>query len=333
MQRSERDNQLKWDGRTPGFYEVYYLKLNDPAAGIAVWLRYTLLVPLQGDPIAEVWGFFFDRNRPAENMALKASYPWREARVDRDPFCFAVGQAMLMHSGAHGELTGEGRRLRWDLHWEPNPSTVYLLPFQWMYEGPFPRTKVLSPNFDIRFDGILEVDGRSYSLKGAPGQQAHLWGTRYAERWVWGHCNAFTEDPEAVFEGLSAQVRLGPMLLPTLTLFVLRLGGRMVFLNGLSAMLWNRSRAEVGIWYFSGRGGGLNIWGIAKIPMEHLVGAIYTDPDGSQRWCHNTKVGDLVLVVLPPREHGRRMTTFTAEGTCALEWVGRTRDPRVRIWV
>lgn len=333
MRLSEQDNQLRWDGRKPGFYEVYYLKVNDPRVGIAAWLRYTLLAPQRGDPVAEIWGFFFHRNQPAENAGLKATYPWSETRVEQIPFRFATRSAELTHAEARGELVGGGRRLRWDLRWEPNAATVRLLPFRWMYEGPFPRTKVLSPNFDIRLSGFLEVDDRVYPLAGAPGQQAHLWGTRHAARWVWGHCNAFVEDAEAVFEGLSAQIQLGPLPLPMLTLFVLRLDGRMIFMNGLSAMIRNRSQAEIGVWRFAGQGPGIRIQGEASTSLEHLVGAIYTDPDGSRRWCHNTKVGDLRLTIHQRSEGGWHRKELTAPGTCALEWVGRTQDPRVRIWV
>ncbi|MCS7287409.1 MAG: tocopherol cyclase family protein [Anaerolineae bacterium] len=333
MLASEKDNRLRWDGSTPGFYEVYYIKANEPAQGIALWLRYTLLAPIQGRPVAEVWGFFFDRNNPEKNLALKATYPWSEARAEPSPFRFAIGPSTLTHASAQGEIVKEGQRLRWDLHWDPNPTTVYLLPFQWMYKGPFPRTKVLSPNFNIRLNGVLEVNEQRYLLEKAPGQQAHLWGARHAERWIWGHCNVFAGDAPLVWEGLSAQVALGPIRLPMLTLFVLQMEDQMFFLNGLGSLVRNRSRGEVGTWWFIGRGPGIQLSGEAKVALEHIVGAIYTDPDGSQRWCHNTKVGDLTLTVKRLVGRGWQSTTFTALGTCALEWVGRTQDPRVKVWV
>jgi hypothetical protein len=37
-------NALRWDGG-PGHYEVHYVTLTDPASGIGVWVRYTLLAP------------------------------------------------------------------------------------------------------------------------------------------------------------------------------------------------------------------------------------------------------------------------------------------------
>ena len=36
---------LRWDGK-PGHYEVYYLSATDPASGIGLWIRYTMVAPL-----------------------------------------------------------------------------------------------------------------------------------------------------------------------------------------------------------------------------------------------------------------------------------------------
>lgn len=334
MTPSERDNLLVWDGRTRGHYEVYYLKFNDLAAGVACWLRYTLLAPLQAEPVAELWGIFFDRTEPAHNLALKATHPWSEAAVSQEPFRFQIGAAVLEHARAQGELRWGNQVLQWDLHWEPNPTSLRHLPFGWMYQGPFPKTKVLSPNFDIRISGTLEVNGRQYPLHDVPGQQSHLWGTKHADEWVWGHCNAFAEEDTAVFEGLSARVRAGPVVSPPLTLFCLRFRGRLYLLNGPLQLLTNRSTAEIGVWHFAGQGRSIRIEGRAKCAIEHLVGVEYTDPDGEKRWCHNTKVGDLRLTVFKQADKTwGLMQTLTAQRNCALEWVGQVREPRVAIWV
>lgn len=334
MTPAERDNLLIWDGETRGHYEVYYLKLNDPEAEVACWLRYTLSAPLRGEPVAELWGIFFNRNEPARNLALKAACPWSEATGSRDSFRFQIGAAVLEHARAQGELWRGDQVLRWDLRWEPNTTSLRHLPFEWMYRSPFPKTKVLSPNFDIRVSGALEVNGRSYRLQDALGQQSHLWGTRHAEEWVWGHCNAFEEDETAVFEGLSARVRIGPLLLPPLTLFCLQSRGRLYLLNGPWQLLTNRSSAGVGMWRFAGRGSGIRIEGEARCAIEHVVGAEYTDPDGGKRWCHNTKVGDLDLTIFERKGRTwRKVQTLTSCGTCAIEWVERTRDARVSPWI
>ena len=41
-------NRMVWDGR-PGHYEVYYLTLNVPEAKLGLWIRYTMVAPLNGE--------------------------------------------------------------------------------------------------------------------------------------------------------------------------------------------------------------------------------------------------------------------------------------------
>ncbi|HEC35881.1 MAG TPA: hypothetical protein ENI39_05035, partial [Anaerolineae bacterium] len=206
MTVSERDNVTRWDGRRRGFYEVYYLKVNDLVSGTALWVRYTLLAPQRehGGPVAELWAIFFDRNDPARNLALKRTYPAVRATIGRDPFCFRVGEAVLRHHRAGGGLADEAGSITWDLAWEPSRETFYHLPRPALYQGGFPKTKVLAPNLSVRMQGAYSVNGVTYHLENAPGHQAHLWGTRQGRRWTWGNCSAFVEDPTAVFEGLSA---------------------------------------------------------------------------------------------------------------------------------
>ena len=47
-------NALRWDGG-PGHYEVWYVTLTDPESGIGVWIRHTLLAPLDAPAEAALW--------------------------------------------------------------------------------------------------------------------------------------------------------------------------------------------------------------------------------------------------------------------------------------
>ena len=48
---------MRWDG-SAGHYEVWYLTLTDPAGGVGVWIRLTMVAPLAGeaDVLAVVLG-------------------------------------------------------------------------------------------------------------------------------------------------------------------------------------------------------------------------------------------------------------------------------------
>ena len=47
------------------------------------------------------------------------------------------------------------------------------------------------PHADVAVDGHGGFGGRELTLDGARGGQAHLWGSKHANRWAWVHCNDF----------------------------------------------------------------------------------------------------------------------------------------------
>jgi len=336
LTQAERDNVTRWDGERRGFYEVYYLKVNHVPSDTALWARYTLLAPQEGmgEPVAELWAIFFDRNDPTRNLALKRTYPLARAAIARDHFEFRVGEAVITHRSAVGGLAGEAGTLTWDLAWEPCTETFYHFPRPSMYGEGFPKAKALSPNLAVRMRGSYTVNGVTYRLADAPGHQSHLWGVKQGLRWTWANCNAFVEDPTAVFEGLSAQIKLGPVPSPALTIYGFRYQGQWYVYNSIRNWLTNRSRSQVGAWEIEARGQEKRFVGHIRSRLENLVGVEYTDTDGSKLWCHNAKVGDMTLEVY--QREGRRwahVDTLTSQGTTAVEWVMREKYAGVEIRV
>lgn len=326
-------NQPRWRGQR-GFYEVYFIKLNLPAQARALWLRYTLLAPRVGDPVAELWGFYFDHSNPERNWGAKQTYPaahtnWRGGKLPLQ--LDAINR--LHHTGATGSLTSAGESLCWELSWTPPLWAVGLFPARWMYRAPFPRTKYLSPGWDLRIEGTVTVHGETLTVSDAPSQQAHLWGTQYAEEWVWAHCNAFTERDDAVFEALHATTRLGGRPL-AMGMLCLKLGNRFYSLRRLRACLRMESRSEVGRWHFAGEESEFRIEGEVEADTSHFLGARYTDPSGDLRWCHNTKIGSLRLRLLTREGNEWRLDQeLSTPNTCAAEWVSRQQDTHIARWV
>ena len=81
-------NALRWDGK-PGHYEVYYLSFTDPASGVGLWIRYTMVAPLAGageEATCSLWLMAMD---PAggENglVGRKRSWPVAELHAEREP--------------------------------------------------------------------------------------------------------------------------------------------------------------------------------------------------------------------------------------------------------
>jgi hypothetical protein len=339
---SEQDNLTRWDGVRRGFYEVYFLKLNDRASRTALWVRYTLLIPI--DPArpaeASLWGIFFDAADPARNLAVKSTVhledPAAAVTLGRHGFRVTLAGAELTHGHANGAIDGAAGPLRWDLHWDPPDEPVRLFPAASWYEGRFPKTKYTSPAFAVRFRGRVESAGRTITLDGAPGQQSHLWGVKHAERWTWAHCNDFDGAPAAAFEGLTARIRLAPgVASPPLTALRFHWGGETFVFNQPLDMVWrNRSRDRLGHWEFMATAQDVRFAGAVTARIEDVVGVGYTDPDGETLVCHNTKVADAHVQVL--RRRGGAWAPeahLVASGTVALETVTREGDPRVPVRV
>ena len=340
-------NLPRWHGQSP-FYEVYFLKLNakrsvqDEAIDAwgtsrpsALWIRYTLTAPARASPIGEVWAFIFCADAPARSRGAKWAAPISTVRWCKG-FPIRIGDAgELTHTTASGSLIVDGQPLQWALQWEPGDSAVGLFPMRWMYRTRFPRTKYVSPHWNVRVSGTLSWGEHCWQVREAPAQQAHIWGTRYAERWIWTHCNAFDKAPDAVFEGLEVQVRFGRWLTPPLRMLYLRTAETCFFTHRWRTLVPQQNVAQqVGSWRFEAIEGDWRLVGECHAHPDQILGACYTDPDGSHRWCHNTKIGRATLQLAKwSGDHWQIVLSLQARDTCAIEWVEPVPDARIERWV
>jgi hypothetical protein len=332
--QQEQDNMVRWQKGMRPFYEVYYLKLNFASRRKALWLRYTLLSPQRGlgPPTAAVWAMAYDFADPAKNFALKEIVSIDRAVIDREIFYFQILENAIYNSGARGGLSSGGHEVQWDLQFihaeesfRPFPASFYFLPF--------PKTKMLAPNWSIQVEGEVVIDGEKFLLQACPASQAHFWGSRHAERWAWGHCNAFQEDGAAVFESLTSPFRLSKKRARPLTLMALRRGsGEEIKVNRLSQLLFNESRYQVGSWELQGYRGHYCLKAAIRADPALFLGLTYTDTDGSKLYCYHTELADF-SVELSELRGGKYqiLQTLTAASAGAFEVVERTPLPGIEI--
>lgn len=333
LSHSEKDNLTRWKEGKRGFHEVYYLKWNDPKEEVATWIRYTLLAPLNRNPELSVWAIFFDSRNPNNNRAIKKTYSVRESRIERDFFYFSAGPSAIFQRGARGELKDEKSRFSWEIKFkEENSISLKHFPLP-LYWGEFPKTKFLAPHLATTLSGEFQIDDRQFKLSQVPAHQAHLWGTEQANSWVWGNCNSFSEDPNFCFEGLSAQVKVGKRLTPPMTLLFFYWEGKMYRFNSPRQWFSNQSQNSLDRWHFEAGSRNLRFVGDFFARTENMVGVRYEDPQGGERFCHNTKIADLKIQIL--RRQGSNwnsIKTVTASKTAAFEMVQPTPDKRVKFF-
>ena len=171
-------NALRWQGQA-GHYEVYYLTATDPRTGVGIWIRYTMLAPLQdvGEPATcSLWFSAMDPDDQRHDRWRKATFAIDRMRAPSDPFELRIGDALLTDERHGGRV--RGRRL--------GPAWT---PAQRAYEHVHPalarlgvaKTVLVLPHADLLGRRIGDDRGRAPGAVGdARSGQAHLWGSKHA---------------------------------------------------------------------------------------------------------------------------------------------------------
>lgn len=326
-------NKIRWDGKKNPFYEIYYLKLVDPNQGWSFWARYTLLIP-KGEREkgqASLWAIFSTLSSEAGSIALKKSYPL----LSLDPFhsdhFIQLGDNFLSLGSAHGAVVDSDHHIQWDFQFEDPSQSACLYPHQFLYSFPLPKTKFLEPRVSTRISGRLVVDNQLFKLEGHPAHQAHIWGTEYAQRWVWGNCNGFEEDETAIFEGLTAEIAVGPFKSPPMSLFYFFFEGREYRANKMTQWFSNRSDYDLCEWRLMAVCGDMKFDGRVTRDVSQIIGVEYLGPRGERRYCHNTMMGTMELnIYKKEKKRWNLYKTLTAKKSCAFETVESKPDPRVK---
>ena len=330
---NEADNVRRWDGAAPGHYEVWYLTCNHVASNTGFWIRYTLESPLpgHGEPYAQLWFAHFDGNDSSRTFAINRKFPIETMLACAAPFEIAIGDSVVRHDAMRGHLAGDGHEASWDLEWSPGEHAHRHLPDVMYRRGGLGETTVLSPSVNTSISGAISVDGRTLDFAADPGAQTHLWGTKHAHSWAWGHCNGFQGQREAAFEALTVRLERGGRVLPPLTIFTLYVDGNVHRFNQFRHTLLTRSDYGTASYRFRGRNLTTRIEGEFSCRPEDMVVAPYVDPDGAPSWCANTEVADLRVTVYERSGLGRwrESIRLIAPKRGHFEVGGRERDPAI----
>lgn len=296
-------NALRWDG-TPGHYEVHYLTTTDPATGIGVWIRFTMLAPgpagagghgAPGEPSCSLWLMATPPEGPA--LARKASFPIDRLVAQDDPFALRIDDAELTERGTRGAIDD----VSWDLSWAAGGGAAeHVHPL--LARLRIAKTVLTLPQPDVALRGTVALPTGTLTLDGSHGAQAHLWGSKHSLRWTWAHCGDFeTADgvpaPDTFLDGVSVVVpRFGREIGPS-TPVVGRLFGRDLRAIAPLRVLRARSRFSLTSWGFEVRDRRLRVEGEVDAPPASLVGVTYTDPDGEPAYCYNSEAASMRLSV------------------------------------
>ena len=331
---------VRWNPSNPrGAVESWFLKANDPAdPKRAFWLKFTLLVAPEAErrtrpPLAEVWAIRFDGDKL--HRAGKGTFLASESTLGSDAFDVRVGPCQLGPGTVRGEVGEGASRLSFDLTFEYGPEggqvPMFGFPHTWMYEGGWPKSKLYTSCPRTRFRGRVTAGDEVWEIKDWIGMLGHNWGRAHAPAYHWVQCAMFAGDDgaeDAVFEGYSGKIPLGPFLSPWLSGGTLRFRGEEIALNRLGGLLGNRVEAGLYHWSCVLKGGPWRVVCRVEAPRQDFVGLRYFNPDGTENHCLNSKIATLTLEL---EQGGKRVANLRGERSCAYEILTRRHDHGVTV--
>jgi hypothetical protein len=303
-----------------GMYESFYLRAVAAEEPVGVWFRYTVHKRPGQSPQGSLWCTVFDASAGSPFMHKCTT---EELTVPPGGWIEIGGDSRLGPNGAEG-VCGEAR---WSLRFTGEEPELRHLKQAWLYRAPLPRTKLTSPCPSTRFEGTVELPGRTLQLDGWRGMVGHNWGSEHAERWIWLHGVGFQEDKAAWLDVALGRVLVAGRLTPWLASGAISLDGRCTRLGGLGArglrVAESASRCTLSL---PGEGG-LTVEAHVDTPVGAAAGWRYADPDGGEHDVVNCSVAKLALNVRPRTKKGtsgEAATTLHTDHGAAYELGMRT---------
>lgn len=299
-----------------GFFEIWFGSIVHPQERRALWVRYTAFRPNRNvssyQPMALLWGAYFDRERPSEFRRQIQSWPLEALRFDGDALTLPAGE--LRPDRLRGELPGLG----WDLAIEHRFAPDGHAP-GWLEALPMVKTRsaIVSPFGAV--SGSVRIDGHERSLDGASCVLTHIWGTERVRKLFWCFVPSF--DPPHEEWGLDFVSVKADRVAPWLTMAFLRQGDRLVSDHRLVTML--RGRCEPSYPSFSGSCGlgEQRLFVDARADPGQAASYLYPDPNGSPRYIVQSDVGSVRCRVQRRGEADLELISSTA----AVEFHGVER--------
>ena len=330
----------------PGHVESYFLRANDPTRPRALWLKATILAPLDGPPVAETWLIWFDgeanrtfaakRTLPLDAAMFRATSAGADVRI-------ADWALRLGDDGAgKGSLDSTQGTATFELGWRRAESAVAaplsIFPWRVLREGPFPKSKLLTPEPYLVFSGSLSVplqsgtlgERETVTLDGWIGMQGHNWGKEHAFEYAWGQClfPAAGGEPAAMVEAFTGRVRVAGQTSPRLSAAIVRRGEREYRFDRVFDFWKQEAHVTSTRWTLRLAGPDAELRLRMDATTRPFACLGYESPDHTLAYCFNSKLAEVLLEVQPRGESA--ITCRSAHGG-ALELLRRERDSRLTV--
>ncbi len=279
-----------------GHYESWFVRANHPTRPLALWIRYTLFRAADARPaLGEVWAIWFDGEQQ-RTVAAKQEFPLSDCRFATDSMAVNAGDNQLRPGQLSGQLQHREQSLQWDLYYDDGEDTLLFLP-ESFYRRPLPKAKSLVSRPMIRLHGALNVNGETIRLDGWRGSENHNWGSQHTDRYAWGQVAGFDDAPEAFLECATAQIKLGPLYSPRLSIAALSLDGQRFLFNQLGTALKARARYRPFQWTLDTANRDAQLQIRMETSKERVAALTYYNPPGGNKICLNSKLATVTATL------------------------------------
>jgi len=314
IQAEAQANFLRYrQGQSRGHYESYFIRANKPDDSKAFWIRYTIFSPHHKPEkaLGEIWAVYFDANQ--QPIAAKEEFPIGQCVLNSSNFDLKIGSNSLDNIHARGKALD----LSWDLSYKSIDKPLFFLPIDF-YDLPFPKAKSLVPQPFSVFNGSLNVDNQQIEIKNWIGSQNHNWGEKHTDYYAWGQVAGFDNAPDTFLEIITAQLKMGPIKTPMMTMLVLRHKGKEYRLNNVKNWFASKAKFKYFDWTFECWDKNIKISGRIHAPAEAFAGLRYHNPPGGDKYCLNTKIASCEISIQEKDKIGIRESLHT-DFRCAFE--------------
>ena len=302
-----------------GHYESFYLKACHPSEPLGVWIRYTVHKHSEQEAQGSLWFTLFDGNADGP-LASKVT----TADVSAPPDTYIrIGDSTFEDGRVAGAANTEQLDASWELSFGSEEDALFHLPRDWMYRGPVPKTKLLSPYPDARFSGVVRAGEREVPVDGWRGMIGHNWGSQHAERWIWLHGVGFEGADDVWLDAAIGRIKLGLVKTPWIANGTLHVDGERHRLGGPEKARTTRVTESPTRCDFLLPGGNVTVSGRVESDKKNFVGWVYADPDGPEHNTVNCSIADMTLTLTGKDRPDRQLRL---RGGAAYELGMREKD-------
>ena len=214
------------------------------------------------------------------------------------------------------EFVGKIGEVSWNLRFEKLFKPLYFYPEK-MYKGGFPKTKVISSIPGLKANGEVVIKDKKFEIRGGLGEQAHHWGVKHSNNWIWFHINL---NDKGYLTGISTKI--GFIRATIIALKYNKIEGiRTGIFKAMTTKLKMTKNKEIRLNIRARIYPNIYINTELSSPREHFLGVTYRNPDNTKVYCFNSSIATAKVNIL---QNEQKYKILELENKAAFE-IGTTK--------